>query len=163
MKKLMLFAMLLCAGVARADVKIAVVDVDLALKDSPQVTAMQSSMKKAFEPKQDKIAHMRSDLKEAMDAVRRNESVMKASELKAKKAKIDSDLKELQKMESDFQQALYVMRAEKLKDLQAAFQVAVKQVAQKQSIDLVVNKSSEVYSHNINDITQAVADVLKHA
>lgn len=163
MKKYLLSALLCMAVSVQADMKIATVDVDAALKGSPQVAKMQQSLEGAFKPRQSAITEKRAALKKSIDALKRNESVMKADTIKQQKTQIEADMKALQIMEAKFQQDVYAARADKLKNLQASFQDAVKVAANQAHVDLVLNQSAKLYSHDVLDLTSAVQKVLKKA
>jgi Skp family chaperone for outer membrane proteins len=159
-KYIFVVLMCFCSGMY-ANLKVATVDVDLALKNSPQVQKMSQDLKKKYTPKQNKIVAARDNLKKAIDALRRDESVMKPDAITKKKQQIEAMAKALQQQESAYQQDLFADRSKRLEELQQDFQKAVSHVAKKQSIDMVVNKPSVIYGHNMRDISSDVAAALK--
>ena len=161
MRKYMLVLLMCFCGGIYADLKVATVDVDLALKNSPQVEKMQQELKDKYTPKQNKILATRNSLKKAVDALRRDEAVMKPDAIAKKKQQIEGMAKELQQQESAYQRDLFADKGKRLEQLQQAFQKAVSSVAKKQSIDMVVNKPSVIYGHDMRDISGDVAVALK--
>ena len=149
-----------CTGLY-ADLKVATVDVDLALKNSPQVEKMQEALKTKYTPKQNAILALRGKLKQAVDVLQRDESIMKPNAIAKKKESIETMAKELQELESAYQKEIFAEKSEKLEALQQAFQRAVRTAAKKQSIDMVVNTQSVIYSQDVRDITDDVAKALK--
>ena len=153
----LLFAALLGASsVAMADMKIAIVDYRAALSQTNDYKNALESMKKQTGPEQEKIKGLETSLKTMMEKQQKDAAVLSQAEA----AKLAKDIED-KKMEYQFigqklQKTGQEAEQETLKKLVPKFQDAVKEVADAEGYDIVLEKGATHYSKGSVEITDKV-------
>jgi outer membrane protein len=165
MKKL-LIALGLLGGLslalnASADIKIGVLDLQAVLQQSPQVQSADVKFRKEFGPREQRLKAQADALQTEVDQLNRNAAVMSAAEQGKAKDKIAKDQDSLQQAQAQFQQDVQTAQGKAMQQILTQIKSVVATLAQQKAYDLVLQKSSVVYSKDEYDITSQVVKQLK--
>jgi len=148
----------LCSAInAAAPGGIGVVDMQQILKKSTKVSAASDKLKKQFAPEQSKLVAEQNQLKEMADKLNRDGAVMQQKDKDALQAKIETEQKSLMEKSQAFQQKAYEAQQKEMQALLDNVTSVVKDVAKKNNLTLVIDKSAVVYAGDEMDITSQVA------
>ncbi|MSP53101.1 MAG: OmpH family outer membrane protein [Gammaproteobacteria bacterium] len=165
MKKLLITLALLgglsLALNASADIKIGVLDLQAVLQQSPQVQSADVKFRKEFSPREQKIKAQADALQTEVDQLNRNAAVMSAVEQGKTKDKIAKDQDNLQQAQAQFQQDVQTAQGKAMQQILTQIKTVVATLAAQNGYDLVVQKSSVVYSKDEYDVTALVIKQLK--
>lgn len=152
---------LLLGATAFASVKVGIIDLPQILQHSPQVQAINSKLKEQFKPQQEKIVAAQDKIRaEAEKLAPKKAEAMKPAEKKAVQDKIMAEQKQLQEMVVKFQQGVGKAQESAMKAFMDQVDTAVKTVAQKDNLDLVLLKPAVVYASDTVDVTKQVLEAL---
>ena len=146
---------------ANADIKIGVLDLQAVLQQSPQVQAADVKFRKEFGPREQKIKAQAATLQTEVDQLNRNAAVMSAAEQGKAKDKIAKDQDNLQQAQAQFQQDVQTAQGKAMQQILTQIKTVVATIAEQKNYDLVVQKSSVVYSKDEYDVTTLVVKQLK--
>lgn len=165
MKKLLitlgLLASLGAIGNANADMKIGVLDLQMVLQQSPQVQAADAKFRKEFGAREQKIKDQAQALQTEVDNLNRNAAVMSAAEQSKAKDKIAKDQDNLQQAQAQFQQDVQTAQGKAMQTILNQIKDVVANLAEQKGYDVIMQKSSLVYSKDEYDITPQVLRALK--
>lgn len=148
-------------GTANADIKIGVLDLQMVLQQSPQVQAADTKFRKEFGSREQKIKDQAQALQTEVDNLNRNAAVMSTAEQTKAKDKIAKDQDNLQQAQAQFQQDVQTAQGKAMQTILNQIKDVVANLAEQKSYDLVVQKSSLVYSKDQYDMTPQVIRALK--
>ena len=137
---------------------VGVVDMKTVFSTSPKVKQIKDQLSKQFDPEKDKLQKMSQSLQADIAKYQKNKAVMNAKETSALEASITKQENDFRTEQAKFQQDVMDAQNKSLKDFMASVKAAVKVVAEKDKLDLVVPSNDVLYSKNNKDIT---AEVLK--
>lgn len=162
MKKLVAALFLLgCVGHAFADdIKVGVVDLHAVFDKSPQPKKINDDLKKKFAPQEQKIKKAQEGVQSDIKKLQRDNSVMTEAERKKLQEKILKNREELQQMTIDFQQKAAAEQGKAMQKLLDQIKAAIKQVAAKDKLNLVLQSESAPYYDDKLDVTDQVVSVL---
>lgn len=165
MKKLLISIVLLASlsvlGIANAEMKIGVLDLQLVLQQSPQVQAADAKFRKEFGAREQKIKDQAQALQTEVDNLNRNAAVMSTAEQNKAKDKIAKDQDNLQQAQAQFQQDVQTAQGKAMQTILNQIKDVVASLAEQKGYDLIMQKSSLVYSKDEYDITPQVLRALK--
>jgi outer membrane protein len=166
MKKCFVFlAMVVSLGLASlsayADVKVAVVDMQQVVQNTPQFGEITASLRKEFGDRQKKITDAQNSLKKAADDFNRNSSVMTAADRKTTEEKLMTQQRELQQMQMSFQKDFVEAQNKKINELVTQVKKVVADIAKKDKYNVVLVRAGVIYSDDGMDVTKEVVDALK--
>lgn len=141
--------------------KIAVVDVEKIMRDSPQMKAIQTKLEKDFMPRRDKLVKMEEAIKNDMEKLQRDDAVLSDKQKKEKRAKIMEAQKAFEIEGRSYQQELSAAHGKAVKELYSKVQKTLEKVAKKDGIDLILQKEAAPYSASNLNITDKVMDQMK--
>lgn len=146
---------------AFADVAVGIIDLPSILQNSPQVQAIQQKLQTQFKPEQDKIIAAQNNIRAEAQQLSAP-AVSKLTDAQQVKLKdtMAADQKALQDMVVKFQQDVGTAQDAAMKTLIDEVDAAVKTVAEKDKLDIVLLKPAVVYASNATDITQQVLAAL---
>ncbi len=146
------------AGAANAAaVKVGTVDLPQILQKSPQVQSINEKLNKEFRPEQQKIVAAQKNIR--AEAGKLNpEQAKKLSKAEQKKIqeKLVSKQKDLNQMVTKFQEKVRTAQTRAMKQFMTEVNSAVKTVAKKKSLDIVLLKPAVMYAADAQDITNDV-------
>ena len=146
-----------------AETKIGVLDLNKVMKNSPQVTATQTALKKEFEPRSKDLAAKQNAIKkEIADFNKRNgnKATLDDSQLKVKNNLIAKE-KSLRDSAVAFQKDLVAEQNKQMQSVLEKIQNSVNKVAHDKQLNLVVTKVSTAYNDANLEITDDVVAELK--
>lgn len=165
MKKLLLVltsaALLAVSSFAFADLNIGVLDMQKVMKNSPQVKVMQAQLKKQFGSKEKQLTKMQKQLQSDAQNYQKNSAVMKDSDKQALQQKIAQEQQDFQKQQTDFRNKVIAAQNQAMQKVIKQIEAVVDGVAGDQKLNLIVTKSSVVYSDADMDVTDQVIKKLK--
>jgi len=165
MKKL--FAIILtglsltCFGnVLADDLKVGVIDLHEILDKTPQLKKINDDLKKQFGPQEEKIKKAQQALMDESKKYERDDRIMNETDRKKLQEKIIKDRQELQQMSIDFQQKAAAEQGKAMQKLLEQIQAVIKQVAEKNKLNLVLQKEGVPYFDEKLSVTEQVVKQL---
>ncbi|MCD6055085.1 MAG: skp [Gammaproteobacteria bacterium] len=143
--------------------KIAVVDVQAVLTQSPQTKTLADKIKKQFGSRENSLKKDQKTLQSDQAKLDKNGSVMSDKDRSALEDKIISEKSAFQGHVAAFQQDITTAQSEAMQSLLDQIKNVVEQVAKKDGYTLVMEKRSTAYATNDVDITNAVVSAMKKA
>ena len=157
-------ALLLAAsvGVAQADtnpatIKVAVVNVQQVLQQSPRVAALSKQLEGQFKDRQTKIGDEQKALQDELDKFKKDSTTMTQKDRDAMQKKIANDRSDLVKKVVAYQNDLQKEQNRIMQGVLGDLNSIVSQIAKQQSYALVLDSQAVVYAGNGTDITKDVA------
>lgn len=161
-KKVSLFvgAVALATGmtVCQADeMKVAVVNVQQVLQQSPRVAAMSKKLESQFKDRQTTINNEQTTWQNQLDAFKKDSPTMSDSQRKATEKKLTDQRADLVKEVVAYQQDLQKEQSKVMKSILTDLTSVVSGIAKSSSYTLVLDSQAVVYPGNSADITSNVA------
>lgn len=151
-----------CAPILANELKVGVIDLHEILDKTPQLKKINDDLKKQFGPQEDKLKKMQQDLQDEIKKLQRDNAVMSEAERKKLSEKILKDREELQQMSMDFQQKAAAEQSKAMEKLLQQIQGVIKDVAQQNKLNLVLQKEGVPYfDDNLNVTSQVVKTLNK--
>jgi outer membrane protein len=160
-------ALLLAAGVevcqaAEAaispQIKVAVVNVQQVLQQSPHVAELSKKLEGEFKTRQAKIGEEQQALQTEMDKFKKESPTMGQKDKDVMQKKIATERSDLLKKVVAYQQDLQKEQNKVMQNILADLNGIVSNIAKTQGYALVLDNQAVIYSGDSNDITKAVAD-----
>jgi outer membrane protein len=148
-----------CSMSALADGGIGVVDMKSIFTSSPKVKSIKAELTKQFQPKKDNLEKMGKTLQADIEKYQKNKDVMNKKDLATLEASITKQESDFRDAQAKFQQEVFDAQNKSLNTFMDNVKSAVKTVAEKEKLDLVIPSNDVLYTKDKTDITQ---DVLKN-
>lgn len=149
-------AALLAMGVAQAEIKIGVVNVQALLEESPQAKAASQALSDEFAPRQRDLQQKQKELQSKQEKLDRDGSVMSESEKSTLEKDLRNGQRDLQSKGEAFTEELNTRRNEELGKLQNTLLQEVQTFAKSGGYDLVVPSNQVLFAKETFDITSQV-------
>lgn len=140
---------------------VGVVDMRQIFQASPEVKQINARLQKQFTPQRDKIIKLGKSLQDNIKKLQRNQSVMSKKDMENLRNKIQNQQEQLRAEQQQFQQELFSAQNKEMGDFMSKVTTAVKSVATKEELGLVLPKDTVLYAKNGKDITSSVISALK--
>ena len=140
--------------------KIAVIDFQKILKNSPQMEALSNKLKKEFKPRQDKIIALQKTLEADQSKLKRDASVMGEKELITLREKIANNQRDLRRLEEDYLADARAAQKKAMEQIVHKVNKLLQQVAEKGNYDLIMQRETLAYASSKVDITNEVVKAL---
>lgn len=164
MKKLLtLVAASLLSTAVLAQGHLAVVNVAQILQGSARVKAINTKIRKEYQPQQMKLAAQDKAIQADMKKLKRNASVMSAEQKTKLQTTIKNDREDFAKNAAIFQRKLAAARNSAMKDVVDSLNGIIKTVADHDGYDVVLFSQAVAYSGKTPDITTDVAKAFNAA
>ena len=155
-------ALLLTAGMnvavaATAAPKVAIVNVQQVLQQSPRVTALSKKLEDQFKIRQTKLNDDQQGLQTELDKFKKESPTMSQKARDAMEKKITADRTDLVKRVVAYQQDLQKEQNKVMQGILADLNGVVSNIAKKDSFALVLDSQAVVFSADGVDITKDVA------
>lgn len=153
--------LLLAAGLNvanAADLKVAVVNVQQVLQQSPRVTALSKKLEDKFKNRQTKLNKDQKELQDKLDKFKKDSPTMSKKNREAAEKKITAERSSLVKEVVAYQQDLQKEQNKVMQGILDDLNGIVSTVAKKDKYNLVLDSQAVVFSANGNDITKKVAE-----
>lgn len=135
---------------------VGVVDMQQILQTSPEIKKINADLTKQFDERKQKIVEMGRALQGDLQTYQKNKSVMSSKVLSDTQEQIGKKEASLRDAQMKFQQDLFTAQNKSMNDFMDRVRTAVKDVASKKQIDLVLPKNMVLYSQGATDITPDV-------
>jgi outer membrane protein len=155
-----LFAMLLVAGPAMADMRVGYVDIAKLLEESPQARSASERLQREFEPMQREIMAKREQMQQLQERITRDEAVLSDERRREKEREIRDLQRELQRLQSDFSEDVNARRNEAQGSLQRLILSEVQTFARDREFDLLVG-DGVFYASSRVDVTDDILERLR--
>lgn len=158
-------ALLVAAGMsvasaqgAAAGGKVAIVNVQQVLQNSPRVTALSKKLEDQFKDRQTKLNDQQKSLQDEVDKFKKDSPTMSQKDRDATEKKITTERTDLVKQVVAYQQDLQKEQNKIMQGILADLNGIVSSIAKQSSYDLVLDAQAVVYTANGTDITKTVAE-----
>lgn len=161
MRKLVQIAVLstlAVAGAAWADVKIAVLDYQMALLDSDAAKKYAVDSEKKFAPQLNKLKALETDAKRLQDRLMKDGEKMKQAEYERLELELKQKARDFQVQSQDLNEAKAMADNEVLQTLKPKLDKAVEDVLKAGNYDLVIDRNAVVDVKPQLDITLRVIE-----
>lgn len=142
------------------ELKVGVIDLHEILDKTPQLKKINNDLKKQFGPQEEKIKKAQQNLQDEVKKLQRDNTVMSENDRKKLSEKIMKDRQELQQMSIDFQQKASAEQSKAMEKLLQQVQGVIKEVAQKNKLNLVLQKEGVPYFDENLSVTDQVVKSL---
>lgn len=139
------------------DLKVAVVNVQQVLQQSPRVAQLSKKLESEFKERQAKIGEEQKGLQDMMDKFKQESPTMSAKDKDAMQKKITSERSALVAKVVAYQQDLQKSQTKIMQGVLSDLNGVVTAIAKSQNYSLVLDAQAVIYSVNGNDITKDVA------
>lgn len=163
-KKLGLFAamMVVAVGVQAAEttapqLKVAVVNVQQVLQQSPRVADLSKKLESQFKTRQTKIGDDQKALQDELDKFKKESPTLSQKDRDNMQKKIAGDRAELVKRVVAYQQDLQKEQGKIMQDILNNLNTIVTGIAKKQNFALVLDSQAVIFAADGSDITKDVA------
>lgn len=140
---------------------IGVVNMKTIFMTSPKVKALKAQLAKQFDPQKVKLEKMGSSLQADITQYQKDKAVMSQADATKMQTKIETEENSFRDAQTQFQQDVFNAQNKSLQSFMSDVKDAVKVVAVKEKLDLVVASNDVLYSKDNRDITKQVLDQLK--
>lgn len=163
MRKLVLLALLALPlnQVCAQELKLAIVDMQVVLQNAPQIAKLNDQLAKQFKPRQESILQAKKNLETQVNNLEKNGAVLDDKEREKLKNRIITDRNNLQTTLTAYQNDFSQAQNKSLQTFSKQLDKAVNSVAQKDHLDLVLQKGGVLFAKSGLDITQQVLLALK--
>lgn len=140
---------------------VGVVDMKSIFSTSPKVKEIKAELTKQFNPEKTKLESMGQALQANIAKYQKNKDVMNKKDLDALEKSINDQETAFRTAQAKFQQDVYTAQNQRLTQFMDSVKAAVKTVAEKDKLDLVIPSNDALYTKNDKDITQEVLKNMK--
>jgi len=140
-----------------SDFKIAVVNVQQVLQQSPRVAQLSKKLEGEFKDRQTKIGDEQKSLQDMMDKFKQESPTMASKDKDAMQKKITADRSTLVAKVVSYQQDLQKQQSKIMQGVLNDLNGIVTTIAKSQNYGLVLDAQAVIYSVNGQDITKDVA------
>lgn len=158
-------AVLLAAGVevcqaadaVTPNIRVAVVNVQQVLQQSPRVAELSKKLEGDFKSRQTKINDQQKSLQDELDKFKKDSTTMSQKDRDAAQKKIAADRSDLVKQVVAYQQDLQKEQNKIMQGILADLNGIVSNIAKAQNYTLVMDSQAVIFAADGNDITKDVA------
>jgi outer membrane protein len=148
-----------CAGVAAADLKIGFLSTERVLRESAPAVRSQKKLEKEFEKREADLKKMDRQIRDLQATLDRDGATMAEAERNNKVRELSNLTREFQRNERSFREDVNLRKNEELANLQERADKIIKQIADVEKFDLILQEPVVWASPRI-DITDRVIKLL---
>ncbi len=148
----------LTAYAAEGDLKIGFIDGQRVIAESPQAAKAKKKLEKEFEKRDQDLQRMSKQLQSLQESLDKNGPTMSESDHRAKEREFNDLNREFQRRQREFREDLNVRQNEETAALFERVNRAVKQVAEAEKFDLILQEAA--YVNPRIDVTEKVIKAL---
>lgn len=137
-------------------IKVAVVNVQQVLQQSPRVQELSKKLENQFKDRQTKIADQQKTLQDQLDKLKKESPTMSQKERDAVQKKIAADRSDLVKQVVAYQQDLQKEQNKIMQGILGDLNGIVSTIAKAQNYALVLDSQAVIFATDGNDITKEV-------
>jgi outer membrane protein len=138
-------------------IKVAIVNVQQVLQQSPRVVALSKKLEAEFKDRQTSIGDQQKALQDELDKFKKESPTMTQKDRDSTQKKIAADRADLVKKVVAYQQDLQKEQNKIMQGILADLNGIVSDIAKKQSYALVLDSQAVIFALDGNDITKDVA------
>lgn len=142
---------------------VGVVDMKTIFSTSPKVKEIKADLTKQFNPEKTKLETMGVTLSNDIKKYQKDKDTMTAKDKTALENTITTQEATFRSAQAKFQQDVFDAQNKSLTEFMDNVKAAVKVVAEKDKLDLVIPSNDVLYTKNDTDITSAVMDNMDNA
>jgi outer membrane protein len=154
---LLLASGLQIASAADAQIKIAVVNVQQVMQQSPRVAELSKKLESQFKGRQTKISDEQKSLQDQLDQFKKDSPTMNQKDRDAAQKKFAANRADLVKEVVAYQQDLQKEQNKIMQNILADLNKIVSKIAKDQGDSLVLDSQVVIFASEGNDITKQVA------
>ncbi|MES9906802.1 MAG: OmpH family outer membrane protein [Sedimenticola sp.] len=151
----------LCTVAVAETYKIGFVNVDRAVKKSPQYAATSKALEEEFSRRNKELIDQQKQLKKLEDKLALDSAIMSDTEVRHLESDIRSRRRSLNNFREEFREDRNLRNNEELNKLLRKFSEVVIQVGKEESVDLILNQESVIYFNSRIDLTGTVLEKMK--
>jgi outer membrane protein len=148
-----------CAGAVAAELKIGFLSTERVLRESAPAVRAQTKLKKEFEKREADLAKMERQIGDLQAIVERDSATMAESERNNKVRELSNLKRDFQRNDRSFREDVNLRKNEELASLQERADKIIKQIADVEKFDLILQEPVVWASPRI-DITDRVIKLL---
>ena len=148
----------LASGAQAADVKIGFIDADRINRESVPAERATKKLEKEFAPREADLRKIETQIKNLQGQLEKDGLTMSETDRRAKETELGRQTREFQRLQREFREDLNLRRNEELAALFERANRVIKQVAESEKYDLIVQEA--VYRSPRIDITDKVLKAL---
>ena len=152
--------LMLVGAVHASDLKIGYVNVEVLLREAPQVDKINVKMLERFGDKKTDLENLEKEIKGLQENYKRNELVMTDDKLEEIKQNIISKVQVFKQYEAVLQQEVATMRSQEVAVLQQSIRGVIAEIAKKKKYDLILSDGVLHSTEKLN-ITESVLDKMR--
>ncbi len=142
---------------AAPQIKVAIVNVQQILQQSPRVADLSKKLEAQFKPRQTKIGDEQKSLQDELDKFKKESPTMAQKDRDATQKKIASERADLVKQVVAYQKDLQTEQNKIMQGILNDLNGIVSGIAKNKSYALVLDSQAVIYANDGNDITKDVA------
>ncbi|EHQ52716.1 MULTISPECIES: OmpH family outer membrane protein [Ectothiorhodospira] len=158
---LLLVCLLAISGAAAANAKVAFVNINRVMEQSPQAEASLRALEEEFSPRDSELVAERDALRRMQERLQRDAEVMGADRRAELEREFRTRSREFTRAQDMFQEDLNVRRNDELARLQRLVHNVIMEIARAENVDLVVTERTVLYASDRIDITGKVLEELR--
>jgi outer membrane protein len=155
----LVLGLIACAGVAAAEIKIGFLSTERVLRESAPAVRAQKKLEKEFEKREADLKKMDRQIRDLQATLDRDGATMAESERNNKVRELSNLTREFQRNERSFREDVNLRKNEELASLQERADKIIKQIADVEKFDLILQEPVVWASPRI-DITDRVIKLL---
>jgi outer membrane protein len=140
---------------------VGVVDMKTIFSTSPKVKSIKADLTKQFNPEKTKLETMGQALQASVAKYQKDQVTMTAKDKTTAEASLTAQETAFRTAQEKFQQDVFNAQNKSLETFMDSVKAAVKAVAEKDKLDLVIPSNDVLYTKNETDITKDVLDNMK--
>lgn len=157
------FSLATMSGAAKAEQKLAMVDVQQVVQALPQVAVIEQTIQAEFAEQIQEVQRLRSDGEFLLEKLQREKATMSAEQIKALEEQVNTVGQQLQQKGQPLQQNMQRRTQEERNKLFLLIQQAVTAIATEEGYDMVLNANAVPYTKPEYDISQKVLEQVSKA
>ncbi len=148
------------AMAASAEQKIAVVDFRTALLSSNAAKAFGEQLKKDFVDEEQRLRDVGEDAQKLQDRLKKDAAIMSESERTKLSTELESKAQEFNFLKNKYQNAISKREEQFLQESKPKVDEAIREIAEKEKIDLILPSKLVVHASSGMDITAKLIEAL---
>jgi len=152
---------LLAVVPAWADPKVAVVDPQRLMAESPQGKAMMESIRAEFAPRERTLQAQQQSLKGKQDKLSKDGATMTEDQRARAEKELRDGARDFERARGEFQDDFSARRNEEMSRLQRTLGEEVRSYAKAQNFDVILSGEAVIYATPAYDITPAILTALQ--
>ncbi|WP_242467079.1 OmpH family outer membrane protein [Ectothiorhodospira shaposhnikovii] len=158
---LLLVCLLAISGTAAANAKVAFVNINRVMEQSPQAEASLRALEEEFSPRDARLVAERDALRSMQERLQRDADVMGADRRAELEREFRTRSRDFTRDQDMFQEDLNVRRNDELAKLQRLVHNVIMEIARAENVDLVVTERTVMFASDRIDITGKVLEELR--